>query len=272
MSLGPSESASPAWARRRQGRRLGLGATGGASAGSAKDPGLTLQAARIIQVLFSDLARDRYTTDLAELTGMPPATARWVLTRLAETGWVQGTIRQADRRGITRDRRVYALTPAGRAAAPAALAAARRQLEAIDRDLTPPGPGQAAGNSAAVHDAPDVTRTGPGPELTLQEARVVQVFAGDPSQARYITALAGLAGMPASTVRKILIRLASVGWLSAAAEDPGARNGRRGAARLLYTLTPAGRAAAPAALAAARRQLEAINREFRSAGPEAGPG
>ncbi len=203
---------------------------------------------------------------------MPPATARWVLTRLTETGWVQGTIKQADRRGITRDRRVYALTPAGRAAAPAALAAARQQLEAINHDLAPPGASQAAGNSPAVPGTPDITRTGPGPELTLQEARVVQAFASDPSQARYITALAGLAGMPASTVRKILIRLAGAGWLAAAAEDPGARNGRRGASRLLYTLTPAGRAAAPAALAAARQQLQAIHREFKPAGPEAGPG
>ena len=108
--------------------------------------------------------------------------------------------------------------------------------------------------------------------MTLQTARILQVFAGEPSRSRYLAELADLTSMAGTTVRKILVRLAGAGWLTDSVEDPAARKGRPGAGRRLYTLTPAGQAAAPAALAAARSQLTVINRQLNPGEPEVGLG
>ncbi len=258
MSLGPGPEDRGSY------RRPSSGPPGRGSAGAAQDPGLTLQAARIVQILFRDPSRGRYYTELAELTGMAPASARWVLTRLAESGWVSSTVVRGDR-----VRRMYTLTPAGRAAAPAALAAARSRLEAVNRDVPARKPPSA---SLAAAGGPGTRRAAGDIEMTLQTARVVQAFASDPFRPRYTAALAEATGMATTTVRKILARMTAAGWLADAAEEPGTRGGRPGAARHFYTLTPAGRAAIPAALPIARRQLEALNRELALGDLEAGPG
>jgi DNA-binding MarR family transcriptional regulator len=246
--------------------------TAGPGSSAARNRGLTLQAARVLQILVSDPSRARYYTELAGLTGMPAGTVHLALTRIADAGWVDSTVSLTDHGGTIRNRRLYKLTPAGQAAAPAALAAARAQLDAMNHDVALAGVRPAAGGRRGGAVTPDAGLPGQSPQMTLQAARILQQFAGEPSQSRYLTELASLTGMAGTTVRKILVRLGDAGWLADTVEDPAARKGCPGARRRLYTLTAAGQAAAPAALAAARRQLTAINSQLNPSGLEAGPG
>lgn len=220
-----------------------------------RGPRLTPAVVTVLGVFLRDPARPRYNLELSRATGMEPPAVFQVLGRLSRAGWLASSRQPARADGTGHVRRMYRLTPAGLAGARAAAGA------------------PAAARRARAPARPPAGGTGRGPGLTA--ARVLGVFLDVPGP-HHLTGLTASTGLAKSTAAKALARLAAAGWLSARMEPRSARRGP-GRRRRLYTLTPAGRAAAPGAVAAARAWLAAApggcaSRAAQRAGESCGAG
>jgi DNA-binding PadR family transcriptional regulator len=88
------------------------------------------------------------------------------------------------------------------------------------------------------------------PRITLPLLRILQQFLADPTHPRYGLDIVRDTGLKSGTVYPILKRLTSIGWLEAIWEDIDPSESHR-PRRRYYSLTPAGRLAAPARASAA---------------------
>jgi PadR family transcriptional regulator PadR len=102
---------------------------------------ITTAVGAVLAALLADPDGDRYGLELMQAAGLPSGTLYPVLSRLEKAGWVVAEWERIDPAVEGRPaRRYYRLTPDG-------VAAARRELAALQRRLRPGGAatGAAAG-------------------------------------------------------------------------------------------------------------------------------
>lgn len=199
----------------------------------------------------------RYT--LAALTGrtcLEQSTVRSVIGRLVAAGWVDAAPPPGPVKG--RAGRAFGLAPGRLGAAREALADARARVARAARGLTP-GPAAPAGLGSRV--------TGPG----VAAAQLASAFLGAPGQPRYHSELSARTGIPPSTARRVLERMKAAGWVADAPAETQRGARPRGRPPRGLVLTPAGEAAAPEILAAARIRLSGISQDLDAGGPAPDP-
>lgn len=214
---------------------------------------MTAATLRVLMVLVPGdgaVASSCQLGDLIRRSGVDQATARGIVRRLAAGGWVRtepaGTpAGQASAAG----RALLGLTPEGLAAAQNALAEAREGLACAARALARGG--QVPAGLRAI-------------EPKVAAGLVVRVFLDVPGP-HYHLELTQQTGLPGGAVEWAITRMVSAGWLAAAPGPPGPMP--RGRPPRLLAFTPAGRAAAPAAVDSARRHLDGLRRELGASGP-----
>ena len=126
-------------ARARHALSPGSGPTTVSLGSRVTGPGVA--AALVIRAFLGTPGQPRYHAELAAHTGLPKSTLPGTLARLRAEGWIADAEVPASPPARTRGHppRPLALTPAGRAAAPALLADARSHLAEIAQRLGAPG-------------------------------------------------------------------------------------------------------------------------------------
>lgn len=91
---------------------------------------VTAAVSKVLAAFLEDPEADRYGLDLMRASGHPSGTLYPILLRLQRAGWVDAVWEEIDPVAAGRPaRRYYRLTPDGRVAARAEIAALRQQLE-----------------------------------------------------------------------------------------------------------------------------------------------
>jgi DNA-binding MarR family transcriptional regulator len=222
---------------------------GTAAASGVPPPQLTAAALGVLAVLAEGDGTGRYP--LAALiirAAVPPRTATDVIARLTAAGWAeaQPAGEQAD------GARAVRLTPAGRTGARGALEAARAGIALARSALGP--------SSRPIPVPPGTPVTGPD----VSAALIIRAFLGTPAAPCHYSELAARTGIPGTTLHRAIARMKAAGWVA------DARPPAPGRPPSPFALTPAGRAAAPAVLDAARAHLADIAKGL-GAGPEPRP-
>jgi DNA-binding MarR family transcriptional regulator len=216
------------------------GGTRTAAAGAApREQFLTAPALRVLAVLADGSGGTPLSAHgLSARSGIRRDTVRDIARRLAAAGWTEAVPGAAAAGG---ERAGIRLTAVGRAEARRVLDAARGPIALARAALAP---------SSGPIPVPAASRvTG----IDLCAALIFRAFPGTPARPCSYAELAARTGAAGTTFQTAMARMRKAGWVADDPRPPARALGRRPS---LVALTPAGRSAAPAVLAAARSQLE----------------
>lgn len=199
---------------------------------------MTPEALRVLAVLAGDdPSASHRLAGLAGRTGVLHSAVTQVVTWMAAEGWLVPVPADGGARAFRLTSEGQAAVQGALDAAQAGIASARAALYPSPRAIPVPPEGQIAG--------PDIA-----------DALIIRAFLGTPAHPCDSRELSARTGIKGASLDRAVARVKAAGWV-AGVPDPAGASARMRPSSLL-TLTPAGRAAAPAVLDAARSRLAGI--------------